>query len=194
MKKIPLLVLSLVLLGAGPPDDPLELTNPLLGPAYAQWLVGAIAHMATEQERQSYLRLRNDQAAQAFIDAFWQRHQGLIAPYEHRAEEADRRFTEAAYPGRRTDRGTIFILYGEPDSIEYEEFRAIEEPTVERWRYDKDRPVGLDDERPKRQYRFAKSGDLTRFFKGGRSRPPRPDPSQPPRLGEPDLGGLRPPG
>lgn len=176
------LVLGLLLfspsLAAAPSseDDALALTNPLLGPEYAQWLVGAIGAIATEAERAEYLALRSDAEAEAFIEEFWTRpdRAEIRAVYVERAEEADRRFTEAAYPGRRTDRGCLFILYGEPEETEYEQFRNVDDPPVELWRYPKKTGPGLDGERPRRVYRFVKTGDLTREFrKGGPNDPAR---------------------
>ena len=92
---------------------------------------------------------------------------GLTArqQFEHLAEEADRRFGEATYAGRRTDRGTIFILYGPPDDVEYEEARKKRMGLLEVWTYREDK-LGLGGEAPKRAYYFIKEGDLTRFALG----------------------------
>jgi hypothetical protein len=84
--------------------------------------------------------------------------------YDTRAAEADKKFPEAAVAGRRTDRGTIYVLYGDPENTEYEELRDVSGPDIELWRYAKNAEPGLDGRRPERQYRFAKLGDLTRFY------------------------------
>jgi GWxTD domain-containing protein len=152
--------------------DALELTNVQLGPAYAQWLVGAVGQIASKAEREAYLTLRDNRAAQAYIAEFWQRHADVRALYDERSQLADKRFTEAAYPGAKTDRGTILILYGEPREISFEDHRNVEEPTVELWLYDKDHPVGLHGMSPDRQYRFTRVGDLTRRFVKGRANDP----------------------
>lgn len=166
-----LLAMALAPLGAAVGQefgDRFEWTNPLLGPRYAQWLVGPISQIATAEERQAFLALENDQEAAAFIERFWsERRSPLRAIYERRAEEADRRYSEGAYPGRKTDRGALYVLYGDPATVEYEEFRNVEEPDVELWRYAKDAEVGLDGNKPRRLYRFAKDGDLTRMFRKG---------------------------
>lgn len=52
-------------------SGPESLTNGLLGPAYSQWLVGAIARMATRAEIDAYLALSDDFAAADAIEAFW---------------------------------------------------------------------------------------------------------------------------
>ena len=55
----------------------------------------------------------------------------MLDLYQKRAAEADKKFSEAAVAGRRTDRGTIHVLYGEPESVDYEEFRDVSGPDVE---------------------------------------------------------------
>jgi GWxTD domain-containing protein len=182
MSRIPrwcaaLLLLPGVLSGAGRERSSLELANLTLGSAYSQWLVGPIAQLASEREIEDYLALRSDAAAEEFIRDFWHRRDPdasdevnpLYGEFERRAAEADKRYSEAVYPGRRTDRGTIYILYGDPTEITYEELRDVSEPPVERWRYAKDHPPGLDGKRPARAYRFSKQGDLTLFFREERS-------------------------
>ncbi|MEM1246212.1 MAG: GWxTD domain-containing protein [Acidobacteriota bacterium] len=144
--------------------DRLDVTNLLLSPEYSQWLVGPIAYIASEAERSEYLGLADDAAAQEFVDSFWQKRPEVKKLFDRRAEQADKRFTEGTFVGSRTDRGTIFILYGDPESSEYEEHRNIEDPDVERWVYLKSAEKGLDGKKPRRQYRFAKEGDVTEFF------------------------------
>lgn len=163
------------------PSDPEDLFNPLLGIDYSHWLVGPIATIASEEEIAEYLQLTDDEAAERFIAAFWERRNAGTeffqkTPqqiYESRLLEADKRFTEAAYPGRRTDRGTIFVVFGEPESIEFESPQRVEDPILEIWRYPKDAAEGLGKEKPKRIYRFFKHEELTVFYTG-QKRAPRP--------------------
>lgn len=148
--------------------DPIDWTNPLLGPRYAQWLVGPIGYIAGEKGRAEFLALTSDQSAEEFVGRFWSGQRAdLEALYERRAAEADRLYSEAAYPGRRTDRGTLYVLYGEPSEIEYEQYLNVEDPPVELWSYSKGASPGLDGTRPRKLYRFAKDGDLTRLFRKG---------------------------
>ena len=150
-----------------------ELLNVFLSPGYAQWLVGPIARLATEEEIEAFLELADDAAAERFIDEFWSRRRlvegvpGMTAriQFEHLAGEADRRFGEATFPGRRTDRGTIFILYGPPDEIDYRPSRRERSGDVEVWLYERER-IGLDGKKPKKAYYFVQEGDLTRFASG----------------------------
>lgn len=178
-----LLVAAIAAIGvaAKKPSDPEDLFNPLLGIDYSHWLVGPIAMIASEEEIAEYLRLTGDEEAERFIAAFWDRRNAGTeffqkTPqqiYENRILEADKRFTEAAYPGRRTDRGTIFVVFGEPESIEFESPQRVEDPTLEIWRYSKDAAEGLGGETPKRAYRFFKQEELTVFY-SGQKRHPRP--------------------
>jgi GWxTD domain-containing protein len=152
-----------------------DLTNPLLGPDYSQWLVGAMSRLATPEESQVYLALTDDAAAEQFIREFWQRRDpspdrpgnALLEAYEQRAAEADRQFTEAGYLGRRTARGEVFALYGPPSKIDYEVSPREGDPPIELWLYDKSTPAGLDGRRPAQAYRFTKRGDLTVLYVPG---------------------------
>lgn len=149
-----------------------ELIQPFLGDNYSQWMIGAIGFIADEEEIAAFQRLRDDAAAEAFIQEFWERRRkageegnAFRELYQRRAGDADSEFTEGHLPGRRTDRGTIFIVYGPAEEIEYEEFRDISEPDVELWRYPKKAEKGLDGRKPSRQYRFARQDDAVRFYK-----------------------------
>src|SRR5262245_22852551 len=78
LRLLPLLLLSLTACAGGGGDAPrsrAELTNPALGLDYSAWLIGPIAAMATQDEIGTYLSLRSDAEATAFIDAFWQKRQ-----------------------------------------------------------------------------------------------------------------------
>ena len=157
-----------------------SLTNPQLGPAYAQWLVGAAGQMATEEERHEFLGLTNDFAASDFVESFWARRDPdpetpgnpVRETFERRTEEADRKFTEAGVSGHKTARGTIYVLYGEPTRTDYEVPRRGGS-AIEVWYYADDAPVGLDGRRPDAAYRFQKVGDVTMLYRPG-GPPPRP--------------------
>ncbi|MEM6793136.1 MAG: GWxTD domain-containing protein [Acidobacteriota bacterium] len=161
--------------GAKKPEDPDELFNPFLGPEFAHWLVGPIVELATEKEVEDYLLLTTDTEAQAFREAFWaKRNEGTKVftknpqqIFEERALEADKRYTEGTYPGRRTDRGTILIVYGEPKEITFESPRKVGDPPLEVWRYDRDEK-GLDTKKPKKMYRFVDLGETVIRYTGQR--------------------------
>ena len=178
---VTLLVAALVLGAASPaaakkkkkkPKDAEELFNPLLGVEYSHWLVGPIVEIASADEVWAFLDLISDEEAVSFVEDFWkQRNEGTgffeESPqqlFDKRAVEADKRFTEGSLPGRRTDRGTIYILFGEPEEVEYSTPDRIDEPTLEIWKYPEDAEAGLTDEPPKKSYRFVEVGGSTVLY------------------------------
>ncbi len=149
-------------------------TNPSLSPEYATWMVGPVASLATPQEVSAYLALNDDAAAQAFIRQFWETRNPtpgrpgnpLLQTFEQRAAEADRLYTESGLPGRRTPRGTVYVLYGRPTKIEFEDPTRPVDPTIEVWVYGPKAASGLDGKRPAERYRWVKRGDLTVPYTG----------------------------
>jgi GWxTD domain-containing protein len=181
---IALLIVALPAAAKKKPSDPDDLFNPMLGPDYAQWLVGPIVEMATVKEVERYLELITDEEAEAFIAEFWEARNADTPVFEKtpqqifedRVVEADKRYSEGAYPGSRTDRGKIFIVFGEPESVKFEQQNAVNAPTLEVWYYPKDAPAGLGGETPERRYRFAKFDGETSLYTGQRKRrDPRDD-------------------
>lgn len=146
-----------------------DLINPALGPEYSGWLIGAVSRIAAPEESQAYLALQDDAAARAFIESFWEKRDPAPAKpgnplreaFDERSAAADRQFSEAGFLGRRTDRGTIYVLYGRPTKIDFEVSPTPEDSPIEVWTYDSSAPSGLDARRPAGLYRFIKRGDLT---------------------------------
>ncbi len=184
--------LASVACGASAPaarQDLADLTNPFLGPQYSQWLVGAVARLASPAEAKAYLALRDDAAAAAFIADFWARRDPdpatpgnqVLAAFDERAADADRAYSEAGVAGRRTARGAIHILYGAPKKVDFEVSPTPEDPPIELWVYDEGSPAGLDGRRPSRFYRFIRRGDLTILYVArDQDRRPSRDPSRTP--------------
>ncbi len=144
---------------------PDELINPFLGPEYARWMVGPVAQLASEDERVFYLLIESDEEASAFVEEFWSsRPAGLRREFELRAAEADKRYSESGLLGRRTDRGMVYVLFGDPEKTEWEQYRNIDDPNVELWTYPKKVEKGLHGKKPSRRYRFARSGDVMRLY------------------------------
>jgi len=164
-----------------------RLLNPTLSLELSQWLVGPVAAIASQEQEAAYLALRDDAAAEAFIEDFWagldpyplRPDNPLRQTFEARAAEADRLYTEGGRAGSRTARGTIYVLYGEPSRTDYEIARDPRDPPVEVWFYEGDQPPGLDGERPGPLYRFIKRDRVTEFYtplRGiDRARPVRPE-------------------
>jgi GWxTD domain-containing protein len=174
-----LLLLLLLAAGCGggasaPSRSKAELINPALGPDYTAWMVGAASRLATPEEVNEYVTLRDDPQAEAFIERFWQQHNpaptkpgnSLRQEFEKRSVNADRQFSEAGLLGRRSDRGTIYVLYGLPKKIDHEVSPVRNGPPLEVWIYGTDAPSGLDGRRPSPLYRFVKNGDVTVLYQG----------------------------
>lgn len=119
---------------------PGELTNPLLGPRHAQWLVGPISWLVTPAERDRYLFLSSDEEAEAFIEEWWQAHSEIREEFDRRLAEAEDEFEESTTPGHRTDRGIVWVIHGPPEDTERLEHRNVLEPPIERWSYPKSAP------------------------------------------------------
>lgn len=155
-----------------------DLTNPFLGPDYTAWLIGPVSRLATPQEIEQFLTLRDDPQAAAFVEAFWSRRDPspdrpgnpLRETFEARVAEADRKFSESGIRGRRTDRGAIHVLYGAPSKVDFEVPTRPGVSNIEVWIYEADKPSGLDGRRPAPLYRFVKQGDLTVLYGAGQPR------------------------
>jgi GWxTD domain-containing protein len=160
------------------PSDPNDLFNPLLGLDHSHWLVGPIAEIASLEEIREYLELTDDDSAQAFIGTFWESRAEGYGPfdkkpfdiYEARAAETDKHYSEGAFRGRRTARGLIFILYGEPEEVKYEIPHESGMPTLEAWHYPKDAAPGLSGESPKQLYRFVEIDGSKVLYTGQKKR------------------------
>jgi GWxTD domain-containing protein len=162
--------------GAPAPRSAGELVNFRLSPDLSHWLVGPIAAMATPEEVRGYLAIGDELSAVDFIESFWQRRDPdpeepgnpVRIAFEQRAMDADRLYSEAGLLGRRTARGVVYVLHGEPARVEYEVAPDGGEP-VEVWRYPEDAAPGLDGRPPNRLYWFRKQGGLTvPYQRGGR--------------------------
>ncbi|MEP7013547.1 MAG: GWxTD domain-containing protein [Acidobacteriota bacterium] len=176
-----------VLVGAGSPADAAakpqsrryeDLTNPLLGPDYAAWMLGAVSRMASDPEIVEFLALHTDESAAAFVESFWKKRdltpgsEGNPARevFDTRSEEADRLYSEAAILGRHTARGAVFVLYGAPAKIDFDITSLPGNQALEVWHYDEKAPFGLDGKKPFGNFRFIKAGGLTVPFVPGRTR------------------------
>ena len=168
-----------------------DLTNPFLGPELSSWLIGPVSRIATPEEVQAFLALQDDAQAQAFVEQFWARRDAnpdrpgnpLEEAFQERAVEADRLYTEAGFRGRRTARGTIYVLYGPPAEMNFEVSSMPNESPIEVWTYAATASTGLDGKRPTPTYRFIKRGDLTVTYIPGQDprlrRPSAADPEIP---------------
>jgi GWxTD domain-containing protein len=188
-----LLLLALLAAGCGgggtaAPRSVAELTNPFLGPDHTDWLAGAVSRIATPEEIQQYLALKDDAQAEAFIQAFWNRRDPapdkpgnpIREAFDQRSADADRLYSESGFRGRRTDRGVLYILFGPPEKVDFEVSPVPGGPPVEVWTYGSGSPSGLNGRRPNGIYRFIKRGDLTvSYVPSIRLEPINPQPEPP---------------
>lgn len=101
-----------------------ELRGELHG-VYKKWLDEDVRWIITDQERNAFKNLSNDEERDSFIENFWlRRNPNPDSPENEYKEEhyariayANEHFA-AGMPGWKTDRGHIYIAYGKPDSIE----------------------------------------------------------------------------
>ncbi len=92
---------------------------------YKQWLNEDVKYIISDEERNVFKNLRNDEERESFIEDFWNRRN----PDPRSAENAfkEEHYRRIAYanehyasgiPGWRTDRGRIYITWGPPDNID----------------------------------------------------------------------------
>ncbi len=108
-----------------------------LPPKYRKWLEEEVVYIITKAEKEIFLLLQTDRERDIFIEAFWKQRDPIPETPENefriehyrRIEYANRRF-HFGKPGWMTDRGKIYIILGEPKSIESfvnnKDFRDVE--------------------------------------------------------------------
>ncbi len=93
---------------------------------YSKWLNEDVIYIIQDSERAAFEKLTSDEERDQFIDQFWRRRDAPGAPaYSFKKEHyrriafANKHFgTASGIPGRRTDRGHVYIVYGPPDEID----------------------------------------------------------------------------
>ncbi len=101
-----------------------QLEQELMGP-WKKWLNEDVVYIITDEEKQSFKRLKTDEERQQFVESFWLRRDPTPDTEENEyKEEHYRRIAYAndhfasGIPGWKTDRGMIYIKYGPADEIE----------------------------------------------------------------------------
>ncbi len=97
-----------------------ELSN-----VYKDWLEQDVVYIITDEERSAFLRLTTNEEREQFIEQFWLNRDPTPDTIENEVREehyrriayANERFA-SGIPGWKTDRGKIYIIWGEPDEIE----------------------------------------------------------------------------
>jgi GWxTD domain-containing protein len=91
------------------------------------WLIEEVPDIITPEERRAFLELGTAEEREQFIEIFWRnrnRNPDPESPVNPVREEHYRRLAYAdehfasGIPGRKTDRGRIYIIWGPPDEIE----------------------------------------------------------------------------
>ncbi len=122
--------------------------------AYRKWLEQEVPYVITDEERAAFKKLTTDDEREQFVEQFWERRNpNPGSPENEFKEEYYRRIAYAnehyasGWPGWKTDRGRIYIMYGPADEVESHPaggtyFRPMEEGggststyPWETWRY-----------------------------------------------------------
>ncbi|MGH9335179.1 MAG: GWxTD domain-containing protein, partial [Vicinamibacteria bacterium] len=147
MKLAAAIVLVLVGGGSAPADERLD----RLPPEDRKWIEEEVVYIITDRERELFLSLGSSEERKRFIEAFWaKRDPNRTTPenefrVEHyrRIEHANRVLgRDSFHPGRRTDRGRMYIKLGEPREIQRFEGHADLLP-AELWFYQGDTRLGM---------------------------------------------------
>jgi GWxTD domain-containing protein len=92
---------------------------------YENWLNQDVLYIITDEERDVFSKLQSPEEKDSFIDEFWRRrapnpnssHNDVKEEHYRRIAYANANFA-TGIPGWKTDRGRIYIMYGEPAEIE----------------------------------------------------------------------------
>jgi GWxTD domain-containing protein len=92
---------------------------------YKKWLDEDVLYIISDEEKKVFKALQTDEERESFIEQFWLRRDAdPRTPENEFKEEHYRRiaFANERYasgiPGWKTDRGRIYIMYGQPAEIE----------------------------------------------------------------------------
>jgi len=106
-------------------QKPKALKESTLTDHYKKWLDEDVTYIISDEEKSVFKNLTTDEERENFIDQFWTRRNtdpressnSFKVEHYRRIAYANERFASGV-PGWRTDRGRIYILYGEPDGKE----------------------------------------------------------------------------
>jgi GWxTD domain-containing protein len=100
---------------------------------YNNWLNEIVAYIITAEEERLFRQLKSDEEREQFISRFWLRRDPnpdtdkneFREEYFERIAYANQNFAVDGVPGWRTDRGRIYITYGQPYEIQKSESGEI---------------------------------------------------------------------
>jgi GWxTD domain-containing protein len=91
---------------------------------YKHWLNEDAAYIISPEERRAFLTLETDQEREQFIEEFWERwnpspgaNENLFKQEHYRRIAFANEFFGGQTTGWKSDRGRVYVLWGEPDSI-----------------------------------------------------------------------------
>lgn len=122
-----------------------------LPPQHRKWIEEDVVYIITDKEKDVFLQLSTDREREIFIEAFWKaRDPDPNTPKNEFREEHYRRIAYANQwygrdtpgPGWRSDMGRIYIILGEPKSVEKHENLPEVYPTII-WFFDNMASSGL---------------------------------------------------
>jgi GWxTD domain-containing protein len=146
------LVAALLLLAAGPEALRGQANvKPKLPERYKTWLEDEVAYIIAPTEKEVFLKLQTDRERDLFVEAFWKQRDPTPGTQENefktehyrRLNHADRYLgRDAPRPGRKTDRGRIYIILGEANDVARYEGKSSTYDT-EVWFYQGKTDLGL---------------------------------------------------
>ena len=151
---------------------------------YKKWLDEDVVYIISEEEKKVFKALQNDEERESFIEQFWLRRDPDPRTSENEFKEEHYRriaYSNERYasgiPGWKSDRGRVYIVFGEPAEIEshpsggtyerlpWEGGGTTSTYPFERWRYRHIDGIGDDveiefvDASMSGEYRMAMSAD-----------------------------------
>lgn len=118
---------------------------------YRKWLEEEVVYIISPKEREVFLQLETDRERDIFIEAFWKQRDPdpnteeneFKTEHYRRINLANQRFgKESPGPGWRSPMGRIYIMLGEPSSVQYYENESEIYPVVI-WYYEGKVDLGL---------------------------------------------------
>lgn len=109
------------------PDQPKKRSPKDLPPVYRRWLEEEVVYIITPKEKEVFLQLETDRERELFIEGFWKHRDPSPSTSENefkkehyrRLDYANKHFgRDTPGPGWRTDMGRIYIILGEPKTVE----------------------------------------------------------------------------
>jgi len=97
-----------------------------------------IRYITNDRERKIYTSMNTVESKRTFLFNFWKdrekKESGSTDRFYGRVEEANKRFKYSNIPGWESDRGRVYIVYGEPDRINRKPYNPDSWP-YEIWNY-----------------------------------------------------------